>query len=265
MNFDWYRATIDHPPQVVMDTLAGCYELSDVLPTKPFYGYERAYILKRGEIDLLRVQWGGNTGTRVLAEASGEQAPEFSSHVREKFTDHFLTRADVALDYCEEGAWESLFGLSAETADLFRLKTEHRGDYHRAEGGRTFYIGSRSSPLFNRIYEKGIQSKGNPLHVRSELEFKPKSEQARVAYSTATPDQMLLASTWSAYFYGILAGVKGPKLAPPGTVKKLTRDEQSFLHMMKQYGPLLGRMLEARGGDYCELGLHIAGHIENQG
>lgn len=261
MQFDWYRSTIDASPQVVFDTLANCYELADAIPTKPLYGYERAYIVQRGDTQIFRIQWGGNTGTRVLAEASGDQAPEFSKHVRQKFTDHSLTRADVALDYCEEGAWESLYGLSCETADLFRLKTQHMGDYHRGEAGRTFYIGSRQSPVFNRIYEKGIQSGGNPLHVRSELEFKPKTEQARTVYSMATPEQILIASTWSKHFYGILTGIKGMKLAPAGTIKKLTTDQQSFLHMMKQYGPLLGRMLEGFGGDYCALGLHISGQL----
>lgn len=261
MHFDWYRAAIDASPQVVVDTLAGCYELSDVLPTKPLYGYERAYVVRRGEIEHLRVQWGGNTGTKVLVESSGEQAAQFSTHVRENFTDHYLARADVALDYCEEGAWESLYGLSIETADLFKLKVDHRGDYHRAQAGRTFYIGSRQSPVYNRIYEKGIQSGGDPYHVRTELEFKPKTEKARSVYARATPEQMLFASTWSAHFYKILTGAEGLKLAPAGTVRKVTTDEKAFLHMMKQYGPLLGRMLAERGGDYESLGLHIASHI----
>jgi hypothetical protein len=32
--------------------------------------------------------------------------------------------------------------------------------------------------------------------------------------------------------------------------------------MMKQYGPLLGRILDGLGGDYSALGLHIAEHIK---
>lgn len=262
MKFDWYQAGVEASPQIIVDTLAACYEFSDVLPTKPFNGYERAYMVKRGDTELLKVQWGGNTGTRVQVQASGDQAHTFAEHLRENFTDHLVTRADIALDYCEPGAWESLFNLSVETADLFKLKTEHRGDYHRQEKGRTFYIGSRQSPAFNRIYEKGKESGGNPDHVRSEFEFKPKSEQARVVYSKASPEQILFASTWSAHFYGILTGLNGLKLAPAGTIRKLTDDQKSFLHMMKQYGPLLGRMLDERGGDYCDLGLHIAQHIK---
>lgn len=262
MKFDWYQAGLEANPTVIIDTLAACYELADVLPTKPFNGYERAYMVKRGDTELLKVQWGGNTGTRVQVQASGDQAQEFSEHLRENFTDHLVTRADVALDYCESGAWESLYNLSTETADLFKLKTDHRGDFHRGQNGRTFYIGSRQSPAFNRIYEKGIQTGGDPDHVRSEFEFKPKNENARQAYARATPEQILFASSWSAHFYGILTGLDGLKLAPAGTVRKLTDDQKSFLHMMKQYGPLLGRMLAERGGDYCELGLHIASHIE---
>lgn len=261
MYFDWYQAGIESTPQVLLDTLSSCYDLCDVEPTKPFNGYDRAYSVRRGSTELFRAQWGGNTGTRVQVQASGDQAHEFSQHVRQNFKDHLLIRADVALDYCDKDAWDRLYGLSTETADLFRLKVDHRGDFHRGEAGRTFYIGSRKSPVFNRIYEKGIQTGGDPHHVRSELEFKPKNEKARVAYSKATPGQMLLASNWSSHFYGILTGIQGLKLAPAGTVRKLTNDEKSFLHMMKQYGPLLGRMLADRSGDYSEFGLHIASHI----
>ena len=49
MKFDWYQAGVEASPQVIIDTLASCYELADVLPTKPFNGYERAYMVKRGK------------------------------------------------------------------------------------------------------------------------------------------------------------------------------------------------------------------------
>jgi len=86
MHFDWYRATIDHSPRYVIDAIQSCYELSDVLPGRPFYGYEKAYDVIRGESRLATIMWGGNTGTRTLAEASGQHAEVFTGNVRELFT-----------------------------------------------------------------------------------------------------------------------------------------------------------------------------------
>lgn len=258
MRFDWYTASIDKSPQLIVDTLASCYELADVLPTKPFNGYERAFKCIRGDTELFKIQYGGNTGTRVQVQATGEASPELATNVREMFTDHHVIRADVALDYCEPGAWESLYNLSTETADKFKLKTEHRGDFHRGENGRTFYIGSRQSPAFNRVYEKGKQLGGDPDHVRSEFELKPKNEAARAIYSKASPAEMLLAAKWSAHFYGILAGVNGMRLAAPGTIHRPSDDERALIALGTQYGGTLSRLLESMGGDLEGFGTYIA-------
>lgn len=259
MHFDWYRATIDQSPKFIIDALQSCYELSDVQPGKPHYGYQYAYDITRGESRLATVMYGGNTGTRALAEASGQHAELFTKNVRELFTGHHLRRADVAIDYIDSAGFESLFGLSTETADLYNLKTSHKGDYYKNKNGRTFEIGSRESPAFNRIYEKGKQTGGNPDHVRTEFEFKPKTIEAREKYAQASPLEILHAVKWSGYYYGLLTGSKALRLAPVGTVRHKTRSESSFEHMIKQYGNMLDAMLIDRfGGDYTEFGLHIA-------
>lgn len=259
MHFDWYRATIDQSPKFIIDALQSCYELSDVKPGKPHYGYQYAYDITRGESRLATVMFGGNTGTRSLAEASGQHAEPFTKNVRELFTGHHLRRADVAIDYQEPGAFESLFNLSTETADLYNLKTSHKGDYYKNKGGRTFEIGSRESPAFNRTYEKGKQTGGHPDHVRTEFEFKPKTLEAREKYAQASPLEILFSVKWAAYYYGLLTGEKALRLAPPGTVRDKTKSESSFDHMIKQYGNMLDALLlEKFGGDYCEFGLYIA-------
>lgn len=259
MHFDWYRATIDHSPRYVIDAIQSCYELSDVLPGRPFYGYEKAYDVIRGESRLATIMWGGNTGTRTLAEASGQHAEVFTGNVRELFTGHHLLRSDIAIDYQEPGAFESLFNLSTEIADLFRLKTSHKGDYYKDKDGRTFEIGSRKSPAFNRVYDKGKQTGGHPDHVRTEFEFKPKSLEAREKYAYAKPIEILFSSKWSGAFYGLLLGERALRLAPPGTVRHKTKSESSYEHMIKQYGNMLDTLLlDTFGGDYSEFGLHIA-------
>jgi len=259
MRFDYYTASIEAKADRVLDHLACSFELSDITPTTPKNGYERAYNVVRGDSVLARVQWGGNSvGTRVWASASGDRAPAFAAVVRDEFRGHNLLRADVAIDYCEPGAWDSLYALGLETADQFRLKVEHRGDYHREKDGRTLYIGSRSSAAYKRIYEKGKQTGGDPDHVRAELELKPQNAKAKQVYAYASPEQMWMATRWTQHLLKVLTGVDGMQPAPPGTIRQLTDDDRALEFMFKQYGNVLRRKLEAMGGDYEALGLLIA-------
>jgi len=263
--FDWYTASIPTGAQDVLDVLAGAYELSDIQPSTPKMGYERAYSVVRGETVLARVQFGGSSvGTNVWACATGEHAAEFAGIVRGSFPGHNLLRADVKLDYDEEGAWESLSALAIETADRFKLKVEHHGDFHRAENGRTLNIGSRSSAAFERIYEKGKQLGQSPNWVRAELELKPQNPKAKLLYASASPEAMYMATKWTRHLYEVLNGPSAAfRPAPAGTVRKKSDDDRALEFMARQYGNVLRRRLEAMGGDIEAFGMYIAGLITN--
>ena len=263
MRFDYYTASIDSKPDHVLEFLRSSYDLSDIQPMAPKNGFERAYGVVRGEHVLARVQYGGPAvGPRVWASASGEDAPPFVDLVRSEFADtHNLLRADVAIDYCEPGAWDKLYGLGIETADKFGLKVKHVGDYHRNEDGRTLYIGSRQSPAMQRIYEKGKQLGGNPDYVRSELEVKPQNANAKRTYAYAPPEQMWLATKWTQHVLEALTGMTGLRPAPLGTIRKKSDDERALEFMAKQYGNVLRRKLEELGGDMESFGLFVAGLI----
>lgn len=262
MRFDYYTASIEAKPDWVLDHLAGSFECSDVTPTTPKNGYERAYNVVRGDSVLARVQWGGSSvGKRVWASASGDRAPAFAAVVRDEFRGHNLLRADVAIDYCEPGAWDSLYALGLETADKFGLKVKHVGDYHREQDGRTLYIGSRTSAAMNRIYEKGKQTGGDPDHVRAELELKPQNAKAKQVYAYASPEQMWMATRWTQHVLKVLTGADGMQPAPPGTIRQLTDDERALEFMAKQYGNILRRKLEVLGGDLESFGAYIAGLV----
>jgi len=259
MRFDYYTASIDAKADRVLDYLNSSFECSDITPATPKNGYERAYNIVRGDSVLARVQWGGNSvGARVWASASGDRAPAFAAVVRDGFREHNLIRADVAIDYCEPGAWDILYALGLETADKFGLKVTHVGDYHRKQDGRTLYIGSRTSAAMKRIYEKGKQTGGDPDHVRAELELKPQNAKAKQVYAYASPEQMWMATRWTQYVLRFLMGVNGVQPAPPGTIRQLTDDERALEFMAKQYGNILRRKLDLLGGDVESFGLFVA-------
>lgn len=250
MRFDYYTASIDASPNDVVGFLESSYDLASVQAVTPRNGYERAYRIVRGEETLCTTMYGGvSVGSGVWASASGERAPEFAGHVRGMYPSHNLLRADVAIDYCEPEAWDSLYRHAIKIADLHGLKVQHQGDYHRAVDGRTVYIGSRKSAAFQRTYEKGKQTGGDPDHVRVELELKPQNKKARAAYSKASPELMLMATRWTQDYYRILEGLTGVRPAPPGTIRTKSDDERALEFMAKQYGPILRRKLESLGGD----------------
>lgn len=263
MRFDYYTASIDSKPDHVLEFLRASYDLSDLRAVSPKNGFERAYNVVRGEHTLARVQFGGAAvGPRVWASASGDDTPAFVDRIRSEFTDqHNLLRADVAMDYCEEGSWEKLYALGISTADKFGLKVKHVGDYHREEDGRTLYIGSRTSPAMQRIYEKGKQMGSDPNYVRSELEVKPQNAKAKKVYAYAPPEHMWLATKWTQHVLEMLTGMTGLQPAPLGTIRKKTDDEKALEFMAKQYGNVLRRKLEELGGDMESFGLFVANLI----
>tara|TARA_Y100000815_G_C13288875_1_gene479957 strand:+ start:493 stop:1050 length:558 start_codon:yes stop_codon:yes gene_type:complete len=179
--------------------------------------------------------------------------------IRENFNGHRLLRADVAIDYDEEGAWDSLSTLAIQTADAYRLKVQHVGDFHREKDGRTINIGSRSSAAYQRTYEKGKQLGQSPNWVRQELELKPKSENAKVLYGLVSPQEMYQATKWTQHIWKTLNGpTTALRPAPPGSVRTISDDDRALEFMGKQYGNVLRRKLEALGGDLEAFGAYIA-------
>jgi len=261
--FDFYTASIGARAADVIGCLEAAFDLSDVQASTPKNGYERAYNVVRGTTVLARVQYGGSSvGARVWASASGDQAPAFAQVIRENYNGHRLLRADVAIDYDEEGAWDSLAGLAIQTADMYRLKVKHVGDFHRQEDGRTLYIGSRTSAAMQRTYEKGKQLGQSPNWVRQELEIKPQNERAKLLYASASPEQMYQATQWTQHVWRVLNGPSAAvRPAAAGSIRKQSDDERALDFMAKQYGNVLRRLLEAKGGDLESFGGYLAGLV----
>lgn len=258
--FDWYAASISANPHDVLTCLEASFDLSSIQATTPKNGYERAYSVVRGSTVLARVQFGGSSvGARVWACATGDQAQPFAKVVRDNFHGHHLLRADVAIDYDEEGAWDSLSALAIQTADQYKLKVQHVGDFHRQKDGRTINIGSRTSAAYQRTYEKGKQLGMSPHWVRQELELKPQNHEARLLYGLVSPEEMYQATKWTQHVWRVLNGpTSALRPAPAGSVRKQTDDERALDFMAKQYGNVLRRRLEALGGDVEAFGSFVA-------
>lgn len=176
--WDAYRATIKeiHWPMLTK-LIADKYPKAVAEQTKGFYGYDEALTLKIDGDRVLTIYKGGNSGTRCL-----ESTGSFSGLLRDVLVlsgvEFRPSRMDACLDYDEEGLSDTLFDFAKTFAQQHDLKINMQGDWHRGRA-RTLYIGSRSSPVFMRIYEKGHKAidEGNetasPHWVRIEVECKP--------------------------------------------------------------------------------------------
>lgn len=267
--FDWYKAGVCDSPDYILGHLMGGFEMSSVVSSRPQHGYAEAADVRRGDRRICSVQWGGNTGDRVMVEASGSEAAPVASLVRSEWPDHYLLRADVAIDVDMPDAWDSLYMMATTLADKYRLKVKHVGDYHRAEDGRTVNVGSRQSSVMMRVYEKGIEQrvKGVNPHasvdlVRVETEVKPKRAAARLHCASLSPVQLLGCAPFTAEAARLLLDESVERVTGLNRLKRPSDRDRALAAMVKQYGRHLESLLDDEGS-WCAVGRILGAMVES--
>lgn len=263
--FDWYSAGIDRGISEVQAALREYYPYADLVVARPQHGYTHADKLVDpvGET-LVTFMYGGKAqGSRVHVFATGAAARKFACVVREVFPDHHLTRADVALDYDEPGAYQSLYAHGVKVSRQTSTTNRYVGpaDAQMDEStvqGRTLYVGARSSVSMLRIYEKGKKDdRSRPDWVRVEYEFKPSNEAARLHYAKVSPSEILAATKLGVTFYKPLGAVVKADPVPAGTVRAPTSHERSLEALRRQYTATMLKQLELCGGDLHAFALSL--------
>lgn len=254
--FDWYACGIECNPDKIMASLSESYPLGTWEASKPMRGYLNAASLMSPDARPYCVLWwgGGSQGTMVHAFATGSMAHTFASVVRLHYPVHRLSRADVAVDFDEPAAWPSLVSLAEYLFDNKFVR--RRPFYHGAMGcesldtssgdGRTVEVGSRQSVHFGRFYEKGKKDdKTRPNWCRAEIEFKPRGD-ARWAYASASPAEMLAATPLGAEVLRVLLGEFAVRPCPAGAVREASDLDKSAAALVKQWSPFIRKLLEEK-------------------
>lgn len=257
--FDWYSCTIESSSDAVLGgLLSGAPSGSYIQISRPKNGYERAATICMPYGDTwATVQWGGGAqGARVHVQASGARTRAVVPVIRKLFPVHYVTRVDVCIDFDESGAWLSLCAGLLRSAECHRVKTTYYGDSgamlsDSSPSGRTLYAGSRQSPCYVRLYEKGKKegAGASPDWVRFELELKPKGADAKLAVSGLDELGCLMTSSICAELVRALGAGAGVSPVKVGTVYAPQDDEKAFWYLRRQYRALLLRELERLGGD----------------
>lgn len=246
MRFDWYASTVPANPQVVLGTLVQEAELADLRPARPMHGYTHGAEIVRGSRVLARALYGGPNGPDTHVWASGEDTEWLVGRVRHHWPQHRVTRVDAAEDFTAQGAWRTLSKIALQVADAFRIRVIHQGDFHRGEGGRSIYLGSRDSPTQLIVYEKGKQLGHDPNWVRVEARVKPR-KLGKDRMCTALPSEV-----WGCAAYLQEMGERMLRVdlerIQVGTLYRVPDDARAWAALTRQYGNLLGGKADELGG-----------------
>lgn len=267
MRFDWYAATCPGAPP--MELLEGLR--SDLGGTvregRRRLGYGQAFqVIDKGDEVLCEVLCGSVSGGHMEphACATGEAAHEFALALRERLPDHRVTRMDAAEDFDEPGAFERITRTMMEV----KARTGVKGRWIKPdepEDGATYYLGSTSSAVSARGYQKGLQvrKKLHPLTrdlvsehwARLEVQVRPGKGAAKDLAASCTPEQAWGFATWSQELAREALSLDVARLQGLGW-KGQTDDDRALDWMLRQYGGLLGRLHRDLGDWQC-VGLQI--------
>lgn len=267
--FDWYRATVPAHHSLLLDRLCSAIGEHTLDRGRGRFNYlERTSILMEGEA-VVNVLHGGANG-HPNVESSGDNAPQLAGFLRQAWPEHKPTRIDVAIDFQGPNLFNSMVKLIGKFADTYRLNCTSVINRDPTKGD-TYYLGSRSSALFVRCYEKGKQIQTNTCPgasiglddwVRLELECKP-LKPFRLEAAKLEPSQFWGLSAWTRELVkeALSMEVEPLQMRP----QRVADHERAMRSLAAQYGPTLLRHLERCGGDEAAFTSDLLDRLRGRG
>lgn len=250
--WDWYRTSI-RPKSFEWDSVllpafieqwpTACPR--DAAPNRPFAEGIEFVDLKDKRLMLLS-RGGDHVKGVVQLQSTGSNAPDLKAVLDSCGLSHEPSRVDACVDWFEDGLFDTLAQVFIQYAKENRLSISTPGDWARGEG-RTLYIGSRSSPVMVRLYEKGYEErkKGDPdaplNWVRFEVEVKFKKAKQRQWVATLSPADCFSIGWVHGLCERIMFSAK--KIPAPSNYRSPDYD-RALNHLIKQYGSVLARLAD---------------------
>lgn len=271
MKFDWYAATVPGvPPMEVLEAVRRGLDGS-VTEGRRRLGYAQCFRVEDRRGDLLAEVLAGSVGKNDLpphAVATGDNAPAFSRVLRDAFPDHRVSRFDAAEDFDEPGAFARLTNVMGEVATAKGVKGLWITPDDPEEGA-TYYLGGKASAVTCRAYQKGLQLRKD-LHpalrscvsadwARLEVQVRPPKQLGKTLAATLTPEQAWGFAAWSQALVLEAINLEIPRVEGLGWQPQ-SDDDRAMDWLCRQYGPLLGRVLQDLGSWEC-VGLQIGDRI----
>lgn len=277
MRFDWYQATIQEHPGIVLEkvrSLGHSLAPADALARR--YRFDQGFQVRHHQKGVVATVLAGGNGIHPHAFASGEATDDFCALVRQEWPGrHLVTRMDAALDFNEPGCYQRLRKVARRIAQEHRLSFPQIADPLNAKAGRTQYIGSPSSDYRGRLYEKGLErlaelrssglARGLDVTqlrnevtgelvkpedwVRIELQARPKGEEARRKAAEVEPAQAWTFTSWSHHLAREALALNLERAFI--RTRRHSQDEAALRWMCYQYAAPLLRLADDLGDFAC--------------
>ena len=242
------QTTVHEDPKEIWDTLEGT--LGAVLEAgRGLNGYEKSMIVKRDGETLAKVFYGGYNGwPNVLA--SGAATDDVAPVVRSAWPVHEVTRMDSAQDFLSEGGYERVRVALIEISERVNLSRREIESVVNGVRSRTMYLGSPSSRVQLRLYEKGRfeQQLGNeaadPAWFRLEGQFRPTGP-ARSKAAELDASEAWGCSPWTREVASVVMDLDVDRVT-----MQLKRDPdylRALQALQRQYSATLQKVLEVEG------------------
>ena len=251
--FDWYQATVPaHHELLLRELLANAPEGTTRADGAGRWNYKGSATLASDGEPLCVVYHGGPNG-HPNASSTGDHAPALAGVLRSLFPAHRVSRADIAIDMRGEGLFDEVVRVMSGVGRQFRLKGE-KIIPDDLDDGSTYYLGSRSSPLRVRCYEKGKQLHkltGDPVWrlffdwTRLELQVRPEKD-FKTHAATMEPEAFWGCAPWTRELVaGALAMNPSPVTMKP---MRIADHERAMRALTSQYGDTIRRHVRKLGG-----------------
>jgi DNA relaxase NicK len=247
MRFDWYQASIPGAePEVVMNALSAADRFGDWEQMRPLKNYDSAAAFVVGNETRFKINFGGQNsehGPNVIG--SGSSAQHLADVIRERFPLHRVSRLDSCEDYHHPDAYDYLRRAALKIAKEQRVQCrEIVKPLPESDDGRTLYLGSQTSAVSMRIYEKGKQLGVSGEWVRAEIQVRPQKE-LKTIVSMLDSTEVWGLSKWSQAM-AVQLGKKGVQRVDAQVYEQSDHD-RAYRFMLKQYRRVLEQMLATHG------------------
>lgn len=252
--FDWYQATVPVQSGLLLEALAdGQPEGITRQDGKGLNNFKhRADFCdtQTGEVVATILHGGHNPHPNV--KSTGANAPVLADWLRGRFPVHRVSRLDVALDYMGDDAFDRTIAAMSVQGRKHRLKG-NKILPDDPDDGSTYYLGSPSSPLRLRCYEKAKQLfkesgdtvwKGVWSWTRLELQVRPQKQFKETA-ATMEPDAFWGCSDWAKAVVEDVASLDVERVDMKPT--RIHDHERAMRFLVKQYGATMERQIAKLG------------------
>lgn len=248
--FDWMQNTIREDPEEVYEVLAGLLD-ADLEEGRGLNGYHRSMAVTRRGETLARVLFGGPNGWPNVV-TSGAATDDVEPVMRDAWDRREVTRMDSAQDFDHEGGYDVVREVLVDLHERSRVAKFEIESTRNGIRSRTTYLGSPSSRVRVRLYEKGMfehqlgNAEASSTWFRLEAQIRPTGQHARMQAATLDAASAWGSSRWTTEIAGSVMGLEVEQVTMQ---LKREPDYVRAMHALeRQYGPTLRKAIEVEGG-----------------